>query len=216
MSVIPFVFEGDNRNITNNIDEFVLSEKKLYLTYELENTKINNRKDSNISYNLRVGKEYRDHRETGKTDIKIDDTFTLHPGNAIVIQTEEYFNFPKTYFGQILPKVSLLHEGVSNTTSKVDPGFKGYLYITIFNLGKKPRIFKRGDEFCSLILHDVGEGVTAYDKPPPNLPGKDKLKKMAKLHDFIDRNGVSLSVLLSIISILLVIFHAILAILNLI
>ena len=50
-------------------------------------------------------------------------------------------------FGYIVPKVSLLQDGVSNTLSKVDPGYHAPLVVTVFNLGQKEIELHQGDPF---------------------------------------------------------------------
>ncbi|MGM0788856.1 MAG: dCTP deaminase domain-containing protein [Bacillota bacterium] len=102
----------------------------------LDEEKLNNINDANTSSDLAIGDEYRDHREGRSTHLNDGDTITLEPGGAVVIQTQEWIRFPKTRFGQILPKVKLLEDGISNTTSKIDPGYIVFLTITLFNLGK--------------------------------------------------------------------------------
>jgi deoxycytidine triphosphate deaminase len=89
----------------------------------------------NLSYDLRIGAVYKDHRDGGRRDLADDGSIILLPGGAVVIETEEDLHMPETMFGYIVPRVKWLQEGVSNTLSKVDPGYNGRLLITLFNLG---------------------------------------------------------------------------------
>lgn len=126
--------------------------------------------ETNACYDLRVGARYRDHR---KSDVfAVGDAFTLVAGSAVIVETEEEFHFPQTRFGYVVPKVGMLQQGVSNTMSKVDPGYHGPLLITIFNLGKKDIPIKRLQRICALVVHDVGEGSIPYDQPAKQLPGR--------------------------------------------
>jgi dCTP deaminase len=126
--------------------------------------------ETNACYDLRVGLRYRDHR---KSDVyAVGEEFTLVAGTAVVIETEEEFHFPKTRFGYVVPKVGMLQQGVSNTMSKVDPGYHGPLLITVFNLGQKDVPIKRLDRICALVVHDVDKGIVPYDKPAKQLPGR--------------------------------------------
>jgi len=95
----------------------------------------------NLSYDLRIGAVYKDHRDGGRRDLADDSCIILLPGGAIVIETEEDLPMPRGMFGYIVPRVKWLHEGVSNTLSKVDPGYSGHLLVTLFNLGRKPPKF---------------------------------------------------------------------------
>ncbi len=94
----------------------------------------------NLSYDLRIGAVYKDHRDGGRRDLPDDgskDSFiTLLPGGAVVIETEEDLHMPRGVFGYIVPRVRWLQEGVSNTLSKVDAGYNGHLLVTLFNLGR--------------------------------------------------------------------------------
>jgi deoxycytidine triphosphate deaminase len=145
MTVIPFLIDCANRTIVETREEFESSgglEGDVILIKNLdrsqvETDKVIEKQSSNASYDLRVGGEYRDHREMGKTDLLDDGILYLPPGAAVIIETYEEVQFPRSRFGHIVPKVKLLMEGISNTSSKVDPGFDGRLLITVFNLGTK-------------------------------------------------------------------------------
>jgi deoxycytidine triphosphate deaminase len=67
---------------------------------------------------LRVGDKFKDHRDATIQELKDGDEIELLPGNAVIIQTEEWVKFPRGLFGQILPRVSLLLLGIANTPSK--------------------------------------------------------------------------------------------------
>ena len=68
----------------------------------------------NASYDLRVGPEYKDHRDVrNKKDLQKGEYIELFPGAAIIIQTEEDVHFPRGMFGYIVPKVGLLQDGMT-------------------------------------------------------------------------------------------------------
>jgi hypothetical protein len=96
-----------------------------------------------------------------------------------------------------VPKVRLLQKGISNTSSKIDPGYDGLLLVTLFNLGKKPVTLKRGEKFCSLYVIEVGKGVIPYDKPEQKQPTTGSQTLWAKLVDFGERRSTFLNVLLA-------------------
>ncbi len=91
----------------------------------------------------RIGSVYKDHRDGGRRDVADNGSITLLPGGAIIIETEEDLHVPQSMFGYIVPRVKWLQEGVSNTLSKVDPGYNGHLLVTLFNLGKKTATLSR-------------------------------------------------------------------------
>ena len=129
---------------------------------------------SNVSYDLRVGNEYRGHRDAEKTELPEGGELVLHPGNAVLIQSEEVVFLPRKLFGYVVPKVSLLQQGVTNTLSKIDPGYNGPLIVTLFNLGKVDLHLKRCDYFCSIVLHTVADGAALYNKPGKRITGIGK------------------------------------------
>jgi len=156
MSVIPLILEGTNRNIVETEQEFHDCgglEGHAILIKNINKEQLLSVADSNVSYDLRVGREFRDHRDPSKRELKEKGTITLLPGAAVIIETEEYLHLPKSMFGLIVPKVTLLQRGLSNTSSKVDPGYNGHLLITTFNLGKKTVELNRKEPFCSLHMH---------------------------------------------------------------
>ena len=146
-------------------------------------------KDCNASYDLRVGQIYRDHRNREGQQLGLNDPIMLLPGNAVIIETEELVKFPKTRFGQILPKVSLLQKGIANTPSKVDPGYEGHLLITAFNHGKRPEFLRRYQPFCSLHIFDVTGVVRPYDKEGKRIEGIRRATGWRRqIADWIDAN----------------------------
>lgn len=151
--------------------------------------------DCNDGYDLRVGSAYRDHRNDYAEVLGQKDKIPLLPGNAVIIQTEESVEFPEHRFGQIFPKVSLLQTGVANTPSKVDPGFRGHLLITVFNYGKRKVFLSRGQRFCSLHVFNVEGPVRPYKKDPPEIGARRSAAWHQKFGDWIDRNGARVAII---------------------
>lgn len=142
----------------------------------------------NLSYDLRVGAEYKDHRDGWKRDIPEGEPIDLLPGGALIIETEESLHLPKGMFAYIVPRVEWLQKGVSNTSSKVDPGYNGRLLITLFNLGQKKQTVNRADRFCSLVIHDVGPNAVLYDKDAKKISGIGHRRVWQKIRDEIEAN----------------------------
>ena len=121
------------------------------LIFNLDETQLTGT-SSNVSYDLRVGSEYRGHHDAEKTELTDEGELVLHPGNAVLIQSDEIIFLPRKLFGYIVPKVTLLQDGISNTLSKIDPGYNGPLIVTLFNLGKNECRLK---EARPLLLNGV-------------------------------------------------------------
>jgi dCTP deaminase len=210
MSVFPLISSGHDRNVVDSDQAFQDAgglEGKTLLIKNLDQDQLSSpaaSEDSNTSYDLRVGQEYRDHRDIGKSELPKGQELKLLPGAAIVIETEESVQLPRSMFGHIVPKVSLLQKGISNTCSKVDPGYHGHLLVTIFNLGKKEVSFKRGERFCSLYILDVKPGARAYSKDGKRIPGTAKGHRLQKTLDWLEANGAIVQTINAIFSIVAV------------
>lgn len=205
MSVIPFIFDGTNKTVVKSEDEYHeaggINGYVIFIEY-LDNSQIIDSQSSNVSYDLTVGNEYRDHRDSGKTDLLEKGKICLQPGSAVIIETAEFVRFPKSRFGHIVPKVSLLQDGLSNTSSKIDPGYYGKLSITVFNLGKRTIDLKKGQKFCTLYILEVKEGVIPYTKGPQRIAGKPRMGSLGTIRDVIETNQAVLICLSLIVSIL--------------
>jgi dCTP deaminase len=164
MTVIALTTLGAQPSVVTSSDAFERDGDAI-LIQNGDPEQLADEKECNATYDLRVGQVYRDHRSGEGQELGTSDEIHLLPGNAVIIETEEYVEFPKWRFGHILPRVSLLEKGISNTPSKVDPGYKGNLLVTAFNHGKRSVSLHRGERFCSLHVLDVGGAVRPYDKP---------------------------------------------------
>lgn len=203
MSVIPFITKGSNRTVVETREDFEnvggLNGDVVFIQH-LDSAQIDSTQSSNVSYDLRVGDEYRDHRDSGTNDLLTGGEIRLQPGAAVIIETAEWVQFPKSRFGHIVPKVSLLQDGVSNTSSKVDPGYEGKLLITVFNLGKREVVLDKGKKFCTLYILEValkGE-VLPYQKGPQRIAGNVKKNFLSTTIDFIELKQVYFTVALTI------------------
>ena len=163
--------------------------------------------ECNSGYDLCVGRVFRDHRNEYGQELGEEDKIALLPGNAVIIQTQEWIEFPERRFGQIFPKVSLLQKGIANTPSKVDPGFRGNLLITVFNYGKRKEFLCRGQRFCSLHVFNVEGPVRPYEKPPPTIGARRSAGWQQKFGDWIDRNGARVSIVTAVATVLVLLLR---------
>ena len=202
MTVIPFVIDGNNKTVVETKEDFdtagglygnVILIRNIDRN-QVDKAKITEDKSSKVSYDLRVGNEYRDHRDLGKTDLPDGGMIHLPPGTAVIIETYEEVHFPRSRFGHIVPKVKLLMDGISNTSSKIDPGFDGKLLITVFNLGNKKITLKKHDKFCTLYTLNVQEeGLISRDKERPRMPGSQGSRFLTGLRSYVEKNQALLS-----------------------
>nr|WP_283105215.1 hypothetical protein [Shewanella seohaensis] len=81
------------------------------------------------------------------------DVIDLHPGQTVVIQVAEKFNFPFDVGGVIFPPNSMSKSGVIMTNpGHIDPLFSGYISVYLVNMGKSPVKLRKGDKVATLLL----------------------------------------------------------------
>jgi dCTP deaminase len=184
MSVIPFVMDGPNPTVVAREDQFRYDGGSM-LILNLDETQLQENRP-NASYDLRIGRAYKDYREQERWTLHEGGEITLLPGGAILIETEEQVWLPQSMLGYIVPKVKLLQDGVSNTLSKVDPGYHDHLVVTLFNLGKKKILLKQGQPFCALVVHEVGPGVKPFTGSGKKIEGRTGAGIFPRLWDRIE------------------------------
>jgi len=208
MSVIPLTIEGADRTIVTIQDDFN-TESRAALMQGADLGQFAEVGTSNVSYDLRVGLRYRDHRERPVKQLSEKSEIGLRPGAAIIIETAEYLHLPRMMYGSIAPKVSLLQLGLSSTYSKVDPGYHGHLLITLFNLGKATLRLKKGDRFCALTLFEVGTGARLYDKDPKQIDAQPAGQPRRKVREWLEANHIYITIALIIATLYPAIEHLI-------
>jgi dCTP deaminase len=185
MSIVPLVVDGPQPTVVQKEDQFK-REGNALLILNFDQKQLQGDLP-NASYDLRIGRAYRDHRERGeRRSLAEKGKISLLPGGAILIETEEEVWLPHSMFGYIVPKVGLLQDGVSNTLSKVDPGYHAPLVVTVFNLGQKEVELHQGDPFCALVVHSVGRGVKPYTGPGKRIEGRAAAGVLPRLLDRIE------------------------------
>lgn len=208
MSVVPFVLNGSSSTVVETRQEYEqaggLGGDVIFIQ-NLDRDQILNTESSNATYDLRVGSEYKDHRDAGKTELLNGDQLCLEPGSAVIIETMEIVQFPKSRFGHIVPKVTLLQNGLSNTSSKIDPGYNGHLLVTVFNLGKRKTYLKKGQKFCTLYVLELSKEAIAYEKQGKKLPGNSRKSLWYKMADFMESHPTLFNVLLTVATTILTI-----------
>jgi deoxycytidine triphosphate deaminase len=103
---------------------------------------------------------------------------------------------PRYLFGYVVPKVKLLQLGLTNTLSKVDPGYPGHLVVTLFNVGTTVQRLDRRQAFCQLVLHTVEEGAKLYNKGGKQVEGTpQKGPRSLRIKRWFERNKTWLTIL---------------------
>jgi deoxycytidine triphosphate deaminase len=211
LSIIPFVTNGPDLTVVETAEEYERkggSKGRVALIHPLDRTQPV-QGDSNASYDLRIGNKCKDHRGQVEFDLRHGGQITIFPGSAMIVETQESVTLPRTIFGYVVPRVSLLQRGLSNTFSKVDPGYNGLLLVTLFNLGKQKIPIQKGDKVCSLVLHQVAEGATVYEKPGQSLLGRGPAGWLRRILDALEGHAGATQGALLVVNLLLAIFNVV-------
>lgn len=106
-----------------------------------------------VSYELRVGKEAFLSGKNERVNIEEQGYVVIEPGMFASLLTYEYIKIPKELIGFISLKFGLKSKGLVNVSGfHVDPGFKGNLVFTVFNLGPHPIVLRYKQKAFLLFL----------------------------------------------------------------
>ena len=206
MSVIPLLKAGGHITVVSTKDEFTRIggfDGKALLITNLDETQLQrNDREAHLSYDLRVGPEFKDHRDDQKQALPDEGEIKLLPGVAVILQTEESVCLPRSMFAYVIPRVKILQKGLSNIVSKVDPGYNGPLVVTVFNLGRRTVTLKRREPFCCLVLHSVLDGAGLYEKPAQLISGAPRSRGVRRVLDWTQANAGLMSVLTAVLSVI--------------
>ena len=200
MPLLPLTIAGEPRTVVLTTEDFDHDGHAILIKAADESQLRPIGNECNISYDLRVGERYQDHRDRAAHELGEGDHIELLPGNSVIIETLEEVVFPRWLFGQIVPKVSLLQKGIANTPTKIDPGYSGPLLVTAFNHGKRPEQLKRGQRFCAMFVQTVGEGVRPYSKPGKRLRGEQRQRPWQRIRDLLEANIAAVTVALLLVT----------------
>jgi len=194
MPVLALTVSEDNPSVVTSSTNFNMDGHAI-LIRDLDPTQIPRPPgDCNLSYDLRVGTRYRDHRDREPRTLNDTGYIKIAPQSAVIIRTMEEVRFPIHLFGHIVPKVSLLQTGIANTPTKIDPGYSGHLLITTFNHGRKAVKLRAGQPFCSMFLSTTAGDVVPYDKAGKDLEGDKGPGYTELFRDLIDQNFRALQI----------------------
>lgn len=128
---------------------------------------------------LRLGQHIR-YLSTGEEREIPDDHFVkIAPGENVIISSLETINFSKEAVGKVFPgkmvmafitpTTTMMREGITQSATKIDPGFVGQLNWGIRNSSIKDLILQNGESIFKLTLWLLDEDEipdTAYGSKP--------------------------------------------------
>jgi len=144
----------------------ILSDKEIVQLLEAPSSLLTNyskpdnfySKDSLVqsaSLDLHVGYIFVPPKEEPKVGEAVDKRieYTLQPGQAAVVDTQEELNFPNDIAAFGFPPTSISDRAVLMTNpGHIDPGFKGKLGFTLINMGREPFVLSTGETIVTLLV----------------------------------------------------------------
>jgi dCTP deaminase len=113
-----------------------------------------------IMYDLRLGNEVYITPDKNEKIIKNKETIQISPGTYALLLTKEKLNLPDNIFGLITIRFAYKKKGLINISGfHVDPGFKGPLIFSVYNLGPSTICLRSGDEVFSILFYELGSSV---------------------------------------------------------
>lgn len=96
-----------------------------------------------------------------EVNIKVSETFALHPGEFALAVTQEYIEMPDNLSGMLEGRSSIGRLGivVHSTANTVDAGFRGNIALELANMGKIPVILHPGMRICALSFHELSSAA---------------------------------------------------------
>ncbi|MFX0194586.1 MAG: hypothetical protein ACFFCW_00565 [Candidatus Hodarchaeota archaeon] len=114
--------------------------------------------DSSIqpsSLDLHVGKIYipdQNFEYSNKIPIPGEE-HVLQPGETVTVTTREELRLPDDVAGIGFPPSKVSEKGILTTNpGHIDPGYRGYIHLTIINMGKKAYTLRTGDPVVTLLF----------------------------------------------------------------
>lgn len=108
-----------------------------------------------FNYDLCVGNEAFSVRTKSEILISKKKDVAIEPDDVLLVLTNEYIGLPCDYAGSVLPRFSLVREGIIQSMTKIDPTWYGKIAVAIINFSGKSLKLTYGHPFCTLILHKL-------------------------------------------------------------
>lgn len=135
-----------------------------------------------FSYDLCVGHEAFSIRKKSKILISKKKDVAVEPDDVLLVLTNEYIGLPRYYAGSVLPRFSLVREGIMQSMTKIDPTWYGRIAVAIVNFSGKSFKLTYGHPFCTLILYKLDQPcskiLNVHDTP---ALGKESIEYFLKI-----------------------------------
>ena len=123
-------------------------------------------------YDLRLGRMYSiesdSHlgvrsRKTPEVKEIESDSYTLKPGEYVLVETAERLNMPGNLAARVLNRSTVFRCGCTLVNALVDPGYKGTLTFGLKNLSDKNFTVEVGAKIGQIVFEEVGGETSTYE-----------------------------------------------------
>ena len=119
---------------------------------------------------LKRHKEYIDPHNQASVDCSFDDWPALEQTEVKVLErhqralfsVQEYIEMPEEYFGLVCLRSTWARLGLLAPPTIIDPGFRGYLTMEMWNSNERGIMIRTGDKVWTLVM------LPAANLPPYN------------------------------------------------
>ncbi len=88
-------------------------------------------------------------------DLRAGMNVAIPPGEYRLVATLERVELGDDIAGTLHIRSSLARAGIIASLAVVDPGFRGQLTISLFNVGAEPFRMTKNDKFLQMVLHQL-------------------------------------------------------------
>jgi dCTP deaminase len=115
------------------------------------------------TYDVRAGDLIIVSKSDGKRDyisLKDQTEIAIEPFRSATVQSFEKIKLPLDMYGELWIRNALQHQGLAFTGGGIDPGYWGYLYVKIHNVGPVPVCLGFQKEIASIRLVKMHKPVS--------------------------------------------------------
>lgn len=96
-------------------------------------------------------------------DIRIDKGLSIVPRCFELASSLEHFDMPKNVLGLVKDKSSWARQGLSVFNTVIEPGWRGYLTLELFNAGRMSLDIPDGCPIAQVLFYYTDEETQGYD-----------------------------------------------------
>jgi dCTP deaminase len=89
-------------------------------------------------------------------DLRLAGELAVSPGQHRLVATLEKVEIGEALVGTLHIRSTLARSGIIASLALVDPGFRGQLTVSLFNVGSEQFSMAKNDRFLQMVLHRLG------------------------------------------------------------